>query len=94
MSAADNQAAVLSREEVSALLESLAGETSRESQPLRAKGLVEPGAERAELTSMVSRFAEELARSLSTLHQTSIRFQFSHWEEISLRHSRCLISGN
>ena len=85
MSAAESQAAVLSREELSALLESLAGESPRESQAQRAQGLVDPDSVRAELTTIANRFAEEQARSLSTLHQTPIHFRFSHWEEIPLR---------
>lgn len=85
MSGAENQASVLSREELSGLLESLSSEATRESQSLRTKGLVDPGAGRTELTGVAARFAEEQARSLSTLHQTPIHLRFSHWEEITLR---------
>ena len=79
MSAAENYGAVLTREELSALLES---GPAPEARPI---GMVDPGPARAELTTIAERFADDLSRVLSTLHQTPLHFRFSHWEEITLR---------
>ena len=78
MSASGDAAAVLSREELSALLEGA---------PAEARPLHELGGDlrRGELADIGIRFAEEQARGLSTLYQTPIHFEFAAVEDITLR---------
>lgn len=84
MSAEANLASTISREELGALLERGHVGEERAHHPLRPVGMVEVGGGR--LAEVAKRFGREQGRSLSTLHQTPIRFEFCHWEEASLRH--------
>ena len=79
--------AVLSREELGALLETMADSARQERarQGGRPLGISQAVGSRGELLHIAKAFAEEQGRSLSTLHQTSISIHFSQWEEIGLR---------
>jgi len=83
MSTDSGFATTVSREELGALLTSARAELSEGQNSLRSVGSIETGPN--ELTELAKRYGLEQGRSLSTLHQTAIRFKYSHREEISLR---------
>jgi len=83
MSADGSFATTVSREELGALLSSARSEQDATHNALRPVGMMKTGG--GDLVEIAKRFGLEQGRSLSTLHQTPIRFSFSHWEEINLR---------
>ncbi len=87
MSEAPALDALLSREELGALLESMAESARNEQvrQTRRPVGLMPTTGVRSELVRIASVFAEEQGRGLSTLFQSAIGFELTQWEEISLR---------
>ena len=77
---------VLSREELGALLDTMAESVRHEQarQSTRAIGVAPLVGNRSSLQRLAQTFAAEQGRSLSTMYQTPIGMRFSHWEEISL----------
>jgi len=78
---------ILSREELGALLETMATSARNEQarHALRPAGVTAAVGSRSELLRIARVFAEEQGRSLSTLYQTPVTLELSHWEEITLQ---------
>jgi flagellar motor switch protein FliM len=91
----ESGSAVLSRDELEALLEAAAAGALREEQAQRGSrpygGRSDPSAQArrpgrlAPLLRLLDEFSEEQGRMLSTLHQLAISFSATGWEELTPR---------